>query len=74
MSKEIKAPKRKAMKLHDLGRMKGGRVSTKRLTEDDLDEIARLIKGGFTSGFLDGEDERGEQYRVVWELTTNKQY
>lgn len=69
-----KQMKKKGLSVKGLDRYVGSRVSTKRLTEQDLEEIARLIKGGFTSGFLDGEDERGEQYRVVWELSTNKQY
>lgn len=36
------------------------------ITEEDLEEIARLIKEGYTSGRLDGEDGK----EIAWELNT----
>jgi hypothetical protein len=42
-------------------------AESKELNEQDLEEIARLIKEGFTSGILnDG------YYTTSWELTTDK--
>jgi len=37
------------------------------LEQEDLNEIARLIKAGNKSGILDNEETR-----LVWELKTNK--
>jgi len=40
---------------------------TLELTELDLQELARLITEGYTSGIIDSEG-----YRISWELKTNK--
>ena len=46
-------------------------ISTKntqdQLTESDFEEIAKLINDGFTSGIIGNEE-----YRINWDLTTNK--
>ena len=42
------------------------------LTQEDLNEIARLIQGGNTSGRLDSEDENGKQYYITWNLNADK--
>ena len=40
-----------------------------KLTQEELKQIARLIKEGNTRGFLDREEENGEYTRIVWDLT-----
>ena len=42
------------------------------LTEQELAEIARLIKEGFSSGFVDCQEENGKSYRITWELKATK--
>ncbi len=36
------------------------------ITDTDLEELARLIKEGYTSGRLDSEDGK----KIAWELKT----
>lgn len=38
------------------------------LTDQEIEELARLIKEGFTSGRLDSDDGT----RIAWELKWNK--
>lgn len=42
------------------------------LEDIDLEEIARLIKEGFTSGILDSQDENDEWFRIEWQIKINK--
>lgn len=51
------------------------------LSDLDLEEIARLIRDGMTSGIIDGEEQEERSdgaftainpYRISWSLTTNK--
>ena len=43
-------------------------VISPELEDTDLDEIARLIREGYTSGYLDREDG----VRIAWSLTATK--
>ena len=41
---------------------------TEEVSQEDMNEIARLIQDGNTGGILDDEDG----FRVSWDLTINK--
>ena len=41
------------------------------MSDAQREEIARLIKEGYTSGRLDDEQEDGSCEYVAWELTSN---
>lgn len=42
------------------------------ITELELEEIAKSVKQGYTTGILDSEDKDNNSIRVSWEITTNK--
>ena len=41
------------------------------INDIDREELARLIKEGFTNGRLDSETEDGETKSIAWELKTD---
>ena len=41
------------------------------INETDLEELARQIKEGFTSGRLDSETDSGELKHISWKLETD---
>jgi len=42
------------------------------LSQEDLNELARLIQEGNTGGILDGETDDGKQTRINWNLSADK--
>ena len=42
------------------------------LTQEDLNDLALLVKNGNTSGILDDEDETGKPTRITWSLKAEK--
>lgn len=55
-------------------RMSGPDITSMYLSDSDRQTIAKLIVAGKVKGFVDGQTTEGEDYRVIWELKTTKNF
>jgi len=54
-----------------LKREKRDEFKNPEINEVDLEELAKQIREGFTSGRLDSQTESGKSKHIAWELKTN---